>query len=31
VGVVLCIFGQGHQALGANAKSQFFTQVFSGN
>jgi len=31
MGVCLSIFGQGHWALGANAKDNFFTQVFSRN
>jgi len=30
-GVGLGIFGQGHQALGPNHKSQFFDSCFSGN
>jgi len=29
--VGLCIFGLGHQALGVNAKSQFFDSIFIGN
>jgi len=28
MGVCLSIFGQGHWALGANARDNFFTQVF---
>jgi len=30
-GICFGILGQGHEALGTNFKSQYFTQVFSGN